>query len=388
MRSAINGDASDPQLSVSGQADEEKEKIMKKRYKFTGVLLALSLAASILSGCGNSGSASSPAETSAAEKTSSQESSAAGETSDEPITIKAVFTTGMTGAINRFAIEKGLYEAEGIKFDLTEVKDNAERMAAITRGDADVADGDPSSYVPGINNGLPAKLVGNMWRYSGCYWLIANNDIKSFEDLKGKKIGTASATGGMRLSVLKMLEANGISEDDAELVANGTYQTAYATFTSGEVDATIIHNPYAAQAEADGIGHTLGRAWDYIPDYYTGTIIASNNYIEKHPDELQRFLTAYYKVHEEVKNNYFDEFIKWGSEYMNTDEDILRKAVESEIDVWLDYPVIPEDRLEKTFEYLKQYGWIDENVTPEGTYTNEFAEKAAAELGLTDPEAK
>lgn len=78
-----------------------------------------------------------------------------------------------------------------------------------------------TSYIPGIFNGVPGKLVGNIWRYSGCYWLIANNDIQSIEDLKGKTIGAQGAAGGMRLSVLKMLEKNGISEDEVTLVANG-----------------------------------------------------------------------------------------------------------------------------------------------------------------------
>ena len=192
----------------------------------------------------------------------------------------------------------------------------------------------------------------------------------------------------MRLSVLKMLEKNGVSTDNVDLIANGVYQTAYASLTSGEVDATIIHNPYAALAEADGTGHILGRAWDYIPDYYTGTIIASNSFIENEPEKLQRFLTAYYQVHEEVKNDYFDEFVAWAAKEMNTSEDVMRKAIESEIDVWLDYPVIPEDRLATTFEYLKEYGWVDENVSYEGTYTNEFAQVAADALGMTDPEAK
>ena len=115
----------------------------------------------------------------------------------------------------------------------------------------------------------------------------------------------------MKLSVLKMLEKNNISADEVTLVANGTYQEAYATLQSGEVDATIIHNPYAILAEEEGIGHSLGRAWDYIPDYYTGTIIASNDIIENNPENLQRFITAYYQVHEKVKNEYFDEFINW-----------------------------------------------------------------------------
>ena len=62
---------------------------------------------------------------------------------------------------------------------------------------------------------------------------------QDFSDLEGKKVGTAGASGGMRLSVLKMLEKNGVSTDNVDLIANGVYQTAYASLTSGEVDATL-----------------------------------------------------------------------------------------------------------------------------------------------------
>ena len=309
---------------------------------------------------------------------------------DKPVVSYKGNCGNISSGVGPFAIEKGLYKELGIEFENVEASadTNSTVMSLITRGEIDVADGDPSSYIPGIYNGVPAKLVGNMWRYSGCYWLVANNDIQDFSDLEGKKVGTAGASGGMRLSVLKMLEKNGVSTDNVDLIANGVYQTAYASLTSGEVDATIIHNPYAALAEADGTGHILGRAWDYIPDYYTGTIIASNSFIENEPEKLQRFLTAYYQVHEEVKNDYFDEFVAWAAKEMNTSEEVMRKAIESEIDVWLDYPVIPEDRLATTFEYLKEYGWGDENVSYEGTYTHEFAQVAADTLGMTDPEAK
>lgn len=358
---------------------------MKK--KTVSILTALALTAGLLAGCGSSTTQTQESEAAQTETAAGADTAADGE--QDTIVIRSCFATGMTGAVNNFAIEKGLYKELGIEFDnLTTTEGNAGVLSMITRGEIDVADGDPSSYIPGIFNGVPGKLVGNMWRYSGCYWLIANNDIQSFEDLKGKTIGAQGAAGGMRLSVLKMLEKNGISEEDVTLVANGAYQTAYASFTSGEVDATIIHNPYAALAEAEGVGHILGRAWDYIPDYYTGTLIASNAFIENEPEKLQRFVTAYYQVHEQVKNEYFDEFIDWAAEQMNTTPEIMRKAVESEIDVWLDYPVIPEDRLEATFEYLKQYGWVDENVDYKGTYTNEFAQVAADTLGMTDPEAK
>ncbi len=345
---------------------------MKK--KLLATLLTLTLSLGLLAGCGSTEAAS-----------DSQSTDIQAESDDDTIVINTCLATGMTGAVNNFAIEKGLYKELGIEFNNVEWSSNDEVLSLITRGEIDFADGDPSAYIPGISNGVPAKLVGNMWRYSGCYWLIAKDGIDSIADLKGKTVGTAAAAGGMKLSVLKMLESEGIGEDDVELVANGVYQGAYATFTSGEVDATIIHNPYAALAEAEGTGHILGRAWDYIPDYYTGTLIASDRIINEEPEKLQRVITAYYKVHEEVKNEYFDEFIAWAAEKMNTDEEVMRKAVESEIDVWTDYPVIPVDRVNNTIDILHQYGWLDENVTAEGTYDNTFAEKAAEELGLEDP---
>lgn len=349
---------------------------MKK--KLLATLLTLTLSLGLLAGCGST-------ETASESQSTDAQTESGDESSDDTIVINTCLATGMTGAVNNFAIEKGLYKELGIEFNNVEWSSNDEVLSLITRGEIDFADGDPSAYIPGISNGVPAKLVGNMWRYSGCYWLIAKDGIDSIADLKGKTVGTAAAAGGMKLSVLKMLESEGIGEDDVELVANGVYQGAYATFTSGEVDATIIHNPYAALAEAEGTGHILGRAWDYIPDYYTGTLIASDRIINEEPEKLQRVITAYYKVHEEVKNEYFDEFIAWAAEKMNTDEEVMRNAVESEIDVWTDYPVIPVDRVNNTIDILHQYGWLDENVTAEGTYDNTFAEKAAEELGLEDP---
>ena len=173
------------------------------RKKLLSILLVTALASTLLAGCSGAASGASASESTG---------------SDGFVTYKACFATGMTGAVNRFAIEKGLYEAEGIKFDVTDWESNDLTLSLISRGDIEIADGDPSTYIPAIKNGVPAKLVGNMWRYQGCFWLLANNDIQSFEDLKGKTIGTAGPSGGMKLSVLKMLEVNGISEDEIRKV--------------------------------------------------------------------------------------------------------------------------------------------------------------------------
>ena len=201
---------------------------MKK--KVLSVLLTVVLATGVLAGCGSS------AATTATQSESSQAAesgSTAGETGDDTIVIRSCFATGMTGAVNRFAIEKGLYKELGIEFENVEASadTNSTVMSLITRGEIDVADGDPSSYIPGIYNGVPAKLVGNMWRYSGCYWLVANNDIKDFSDLEGKLSGKKVALFGsydwgdgewMRTWCGRAKDAGAELVEDEGLIVNNT----------------------------------------------------------------------------------------------------------------------------------------------------------------------
>ena len=90
---------------------------MKK--KVFSVLLTVALATGVLAGCGSSAATGNNAATGAAQNEGSQTASAttAGEESGDTIVIRSCFATGMTGAVNRFAIEKGLYKELGIEFE-------------------------------------------------------------------------------------------------------------------------------------------------------------------------------------------------------------------------------------------------------------------------------
>lgn len=87
--------------------------------KVFSVLLTVALATGVLAGCGSSAATGNNAATGAAQNEGSQTASAttAGEESGDTIVIRSCFATGMTGAVNRFAIEKGLYKELGIEFE-------------------------------------------------------------------------------------------------------------------------------------------------------------------------------------------------------------------------------------------------------------------------------
>lgn len=298
---------------------------------------------------------------------------------NKPVTLNAGFAKGMTGIANQFAIANGWYDEAGITLQIVDIPNP---VAAFGAGEVDIADGDPGTYVPAIVNKVPMKIVSNMWRNRGAYWIIAKPEIKTFDDLKGKKVGSAQATGGMKLTLMEVLTQNGLDpQKDVELIANSFYQAAYATFTSGEVDATIIHQPYATIAEAEGTGHALAKTWEYLPGYHTGVLVASQKLIDEQPEAVERVLEVYFYANQFCKTH-FDEFIPWAAKYLNVDEDTARAAIEAEIVLWENDPVVDTSRLQVTEDLLYKYGMQKESFPVEGVVDNRFAEQIAEQLKL------
>jgi len=297
---------------------------------------------------------------------------------NKEITVKAGFAKGMTGIANQFAIAKGWYKEAGINLDLLDV---ANPVSAFGAGEVDIADGDPGTYIPAIANNVPIKIVSNMWRSKGAYWIIAKPEIKTWADLKGKKFGTASPTGGMKMTALEVLSKNGINgSKDVELIANGTYQTAYATLTAGDVDATIIHQPYATIAKKAGYT-VLGKTWEYMPKYNTGVLVATQKLINEQPDTVKRLLEVYFYANNYAKTH-LDEFLPWASKYLNVDEATAREAIESEIVLWENDPIVDTNRLQVTEDLLTKYNMQKQSYSVTNVVDNQFAEQIAKELKL------
>lgn len=360
---------------------------LKSRLITTAVAAAMILSFAACSQANKPAQSSQPAASTAVQKSSTPDATAIASPADAPwksrenkqVKVRAGFAKGMTGIANQFAIANGWYKEAGIDLSLIDIPNP---VSAFGAGEVDIADGDPGTYIPAIVNKVPIKIVSNMWRNKGAYWIIAKPGIKTWADLKGKKIGSAQATGGMKLTLMEVLSQNGIDpKKDVTLVANNFYQTAYATLTSGEVDATIIHQPYATLAEKEGVGHVLAKTWEYLPSYHTGVLVATEKMIKEQPEVVQRALEVYFYANNYAKTH-MDQFLPWAAKYLNIDQETAKKAIESEIVLWENDPIVDTKRLQVTEDLLTKYGMQRESYNVDGVVDNQFAEKVAQELKL------
>ena len=253
-------------------------------------------------------------------------------------------TMASTGIL--FGVEKGIFAKAGVELEMTNIND---KVAALISDSIDIADYNTSQSIVALSNGAPVTPVGSMWRTKGAWHVVVSNDIQTVADLKGKKISSGTARSGQELTIRELLSQNGLDPDkDVQLVATES-KAAYANLENKEASAIIVTQPYAAMAEEAGIGHTLSTAWKIIPQFHTGLILTSNSYKEKNPEAVRRFLQGYYNTYVYAKNH-LDEFIAFAAKTYKVPEPTMRKAIESEIEVWDNDLKINLDNIKATQE--------------------------------------
>lgn len=342
---------------------------MKRIYKLTMLAVALLLVSVFSLGCAAPAAPAespdpTPAATEAATEAPADEATPeATEAAADAYTVKFAPFVSYTGIGTWLGFEKGFFSEDGLKTEEIILDD---KISGLISGDVDFADLNTSQAITATAQGAPFKIVGSMFRTKGAFYLIGAPDINEISDLKGKVVGIAMAGSGLDAYTRVMLKENGLDPDkDVTLLANGVYQQAYASLQTGQVSATIIHQPFVELAEKEGVGKLLGKGYEYLPTFHTGVLVASDKFIAEHPDELRKIIKAYYKSWTYAKEN-LDETIEFGSKYVEIDPEILRAVLESELEIWANEPSVDINSLNDTQDTQIELGFQEEkyDLTP------------------------
>ncbi|UNK16923.1 ABC transporter substrate-binding protein [Paenibacillus sp. N3/727] len=264
--------------------------------------------------------------------------------------------SGVSGLAVSFGAEKGFFKEEGLDVEFISTKDP---IAGLTSKDIDVVDVATTTAIVAAGKGAPIKIVSSMFRTKGPFYLIASPGIDRVEDLKGKKVGVAVFGSGLEVYTRVILEKHGINADDVTLVANSTHQAAYASLETGQVDATIIHEPFASSVEKEGKGKIIATGWDYLPTFHTGVLAARQGILEDQPELVEKLIRAYFKSQEYAKSHP-EEFKEYYLKNIDIDPDVLDQSLKREDVLWENNPDVNVDALKDTQKIQKELGFQDE----------------------------
>lgn len=190
------------------------------------------------------------------------------------------------------------FKGSNINIQFQKLLSPAPMYEALTGGSLDMGMG--GAPIPTIAAGRPLKIVALTERSPKTHAMLANPDgpIKKVEDLKGKKLATP--LGKAYAFPLRALERANLSDTDVEIVTVDNNEGRSALLT-GSIDAWATWDPFYASVEADKQAVKLVDGELFYPNYVT--VFGRNDYIDKNPDTVVRFLKVYGKALDWMKAN-------------------------------------------------------------------------------------
>ena len=130
------------------------------------------------------------------------------------------------------------------------------------------------------------------------FFLPSNSDVKSVKDVAGKRIATSPYTSSNVFLPL-LLDVNGVDPSSIKLM-KADAGALNPMLLSGNTDVVIswVTDTVIYQLQAKSAGQTLRVLpwYDAGLEFYSTSIIASDRFLNKHPDTTKRFVAAYKKA--------------------------------------------------------------------------------------------
>ena len=187
----------------------------------------------------------------------------------------------------RIANIKGFYRDEGLDVEVILIR-GAVGMQALLGGSVDYTSASGSTIAAAVR-GIPVKLVF-IASAKPQFDLIAQPQIRSIADLKGKHVGISSRGGAVDLLTQLIVQKNGLvpNKDVVSLVVGGQEDTVLA-LRAGRIAAALLTPPRPLILQREGFNR-LAYSGDYMPSYPSGGIGVTDEKIKTSPNDVLAFV--------------------------------------------------------------------------------------------------
>jgi NitT/TauT family transport system substrate-binding protein len=197
-------------------------------------------------------------------------------------------------------MDRGSFDREGLDLELRQFNTGLEIFQALIGGSLDVlATGAVLSNFPARGQGK-VFLINDIEVATAQLWVHADQGIKSFADLKGKRIATTTGTTA-HVFLDRALRANSVDPKEVELL-NQAMPAAVTSFISGAVPAVALWVPFNVTVRdkvPDAV--KLADAGAYYPQAaIIGGWAAANSYYDAEKETLAKLIKGWGEANDYV----------------------------------------------------------------------------------------
>jgi NitT/TauT family transport system substrate-binding protein len=295
---------------------------------------------------------------------------------------------------------KGYFKDEGLKVNLIPFASAAGMIAPLASGQLEIGGGTVSAglYNASLRN-IDMKIVADKGSIEEGYdysTLLVRKDLvdsgryKSFADLKGLKIAVAAKGAGSESALNEALKKGGLTIKDVDLVYLG-FPEHFVALQNHKIDASVTNEPTVTLAIKKGVA---ARASDkaIYPGQQTAVVLYSQNFINDHHDQAQKFMNAYVRA-----LRYYNDALQDGKLAGPTADDVISILTKyTKIKNAAVYRAITPNAadpdghvhmaaLRNDLTFFKEQGFVHGDIKVEDVVDDSFANEAAKRLGPYKP---
>ena len=192
------------------------------------------------------------------------------------------------------AEQEGFFQREGIDFKRVIGGNTTATTQALVAGSTDIAQMNLVNVLAANSAGADLIVIGGDSTVP-IYTLIVHSSIKSYADLKGKRLAITGPTDPLNYILARMLAANGLAPSDYEMIGLGGAPQRLAAVQNRGVAGALINQPSDFIALASGFS-SLGLSTDYVDNFQYTITGARRDWAQKNRALVVRFLRAYVKA--------------------------------------------------------------------------------------------
>jgi NitT/TauT family transport system substrate-binding protein len=203
-----------------------------------------------------------------------------------PVQIPAITPAATAFAVAR---DRGYYRQEGLDAQLI-VMPSALGTQALLGGNVKFSTAGGAGLLP-ILRGAPIRFMFTTFNRP-MFWLYSRSDIRSVENLKGKKVGVSSLGSGPDSLLREILKKHGLDGGrDVAIMPVGSGTARFFALQAGTVDAAMLSIPANLMAQDAGFRELVSfidQEWIELQ----GTINVTDQLLGADPTLVEKFIRA------------------------------------------------------------------------------------------------
>src|SRR5208282_1149481 len=292
--------------------------------------------------------------------------------------------------------ELGLYEKNGIDVETIALKGGSEALTAVLGGSADVVSGYYDHTVELAPKGKILQAFVVYDRFPGLVLVVSpkfTDQIKTVAELTGHSVGVSAPGSSTDFFLKYVLHQAGQDANKVPVLGIGLGGTAVAAMEQGQVQAAVMLDPAVTQMQARNkdvrILVDTRTAADtrkvFGGDYPGGALYAQEAWVKAHPAEAQGLADAVVETLKWIREHKPEEVMaKMPEEYVGKDTELYLSALTNTIPMYSENGLMDPKGAQAVLDVFSQSDpeVAKAKVDLARTYTNAYAEKAAAKFGV------